>query len=226
MSEIVLASSDEAFEGAIRSAFDNSLNGELLRVDHLSVDRVLAEEPAVVALGPSWSSHELIEAAAEIDRRRPENTVVLFAEPTADLWQQALRSGARDLIDPGSDPTALRETIERARERSTLQRSNVRAEVAAEVPADLGGSRTRIVAVVSPKGGSGKTVTATNLAMLLAQRHDPARVCIVDADLQFGDVCLVLQPADAGGHSEQTDHIDATAVRGGNQVATLQQQIH
>jgi pilus assembly protein CpaE len=46
---------------------------------------------------------------------------------------------------------------------------------------------------MSAKGGSGKTVTATNLAMLLAQRNDPARVCVVDADLQFGDVCLVLQ---------------------------------
>jgi pilus assembly protein CpaE len=46
---------------------------------------------------------------------------------------------------------------------------------------------------MSAKGGSGKTVMATNLAMMLAQRHDPKRVVVVDADLQFGDVCLVLQ---------------------------------
>jgi pilus assembly protein CpaE len=45
---------------------------------------------------------------------------------------------------------------------------------------------------MSAKGGSGKTVLATNLALLLTRMPD-ARVALVDADLQFGDVCLVLQ---------------------------------
>ena len=50
----------------------------------------------------------------------------------------------------------------------------------------------QIVTVMSAKGGSGKTVTATNLAVLLARQPDTT-ICLVDADLQFGDVCLVLQ---------------------------------
>jgi pilus assembly protein CpaE len=50
----------------------------------------------------------------------------------------------------------------------------------------------RIITVMSAKGGSGKTVLATNLALLLNRLPD-AKVCLVDADLQFGDVCLVLQ---------------------------------
>ena len=45
---------------------------------------------------------------------------------------------------------------------------------------------------MSPKGGSGKTVLASNIAMLAQQLGD-GRVALVDADLQFGDDSLVLQ---------------------------------
>jgi pilus assembly protein CpaE len=61
--------------------------------------------------------------------------------------------------------------------------------VAAPLPAKAEG---QVIVIMSAKGGSGKTVTATNTALLLA-RFDGKKVCLVDADLQFGDVCLVLQ---------------------------------
>jgi len=51
----------------------------------------------------------------------------------------------------------------------------------------------RVVAVMAGKGGSGKTVTATNLAMALTMQRGDGRVVIVDTDLQFGDVALLLQ---------------------------------
>ena len=57
-------------------------------------------------------------------------------------------------------------------------------------PAAGGG---RVVAVMAGKGGSGKTVTATNLAMALTFQRGDGRVVIVDTDLQFGDVALMLQ---------------------------------
>jgi pilus assembly protein CpaE len=44
---------------------------------------------------------------------------------------------------------------------------------------------------MSPKGGSGKTTVATNLATQLAALA-PGRVAIVDLDLQFGDVASAL----------------------------------
>jgi pilus assembly protein CpaE len=48
----------------------------------------------------------------------------------------------------------------------------------------------RIVTVFSPKGGTGKSVIATNLALALASRG--RRTLLVDADLQFGDVAIML----------------------------------
>jgi len=52
--------------------------------------------------------------------------------------------------------------------------------------------RGRVLTVFSTKGGAGKSFVATNLAVLLARRSD-APVCIVDADLQFGDVAVMLK---------------------------------
>jgi MinD-like ATPase involved in chromosome partitioning or flagellar assembly/CheY-like chemotaxis protein len=51
----------------------------------------------------------------------------------------------------------------------------------------------KVITVMSGKGGSGKSITATNLAMALAVRSGEDKVVIVDADLQFGDVALLLQ---------------------------------
>ncbi|MGH3131792.1 MAG: AAA family ATPase [Gaiellaceae bacterium] len=53
------------------------------------------------------------------------------------------------------------------------------------------GRRGRIVTVFSPKGGTGKTVTATNIAASLAKQHGK-RTLLLDLDLQFGDAAIML----------------------------------
>lgn len=52
---------------------------------------------------------------------------------------------------------------------------------------------SRVILVMAGKGGSGKSVTATNLALALTFAVGEGEVAIVDADLQFGDVALLLQ---------------------------------
>jgi pilus assembly protein CpaE len=49
----------------------------------------------------------------------------------------------------------------------------------------------RIITVFSPKGGTGKTVIATNLAASLA-RAAGRRTLLLDLDLQFGDAAIML----------------------------------
>jgi pilus assembly protein CpaE len=49
----------------------------------------------------------------------------------------------------------------------------------------------RIVTVFCPKGGTGKTVTATNLAGALA-KYQGKRTLLLDLDLQFGDAAIML----------------------------------
>ena len=53
------------------------------------------------------------------------------------------------------------------------------------------GRRGRIVTVFSPKGGTGKTVTSTNLASTFA-KYEGKRTLLLDLDLQFGDAAIML----------------------------------
>jgi pilus assembly protein CpaE len=53
------------------------------------------------------------------------------------------------------------------------------------------GRRGRILTVFSPKGGTGKTVTATNLATAFA-KYEKKRTLLIDLDLQFGDAAIML----------------------------------
>jgi pilus assembly protein CpaE len=48
-----------------------------------------------------------------------------------------------------------------------------------------------VITVLSPKGGTGKTTMASNLAIGLGRSY-PGRVVIVDLDVQFGDISTVL----------------------------------
>ena len=56
------------------------------------------------------------------------------------------------------------------------------------------GGDGQVITVFSTKGGAGKSVIASNLAVRLAQRSDQP-VVLVDADLQFGDVAVMLKLA-------------------------------
>jgi pilus assembly protein CpaE len=53
------------------------------------------------------------------------------------------------------------------------------------------GRRGRVVTVFSPKGGTGKTVTATNLASAFA-KYEGKKALLLDLDLQFGDAAIML----------------------------------
>jgi pilus assembly protein CpaE len=56
---------------------------------------------------------------------------------------------------------------------------------------DTAASRGKVVSVLSPKGGVGKTTVATNLAVGLAKAA-PGSTVLVDLDVQFGDVASAL----------------------------------
>jgi pilus assembly protein CpaE len=70
--------------------------------------------------------------------------------------------------------------------------SSARDAVAPDAPLPLPGPRKepKVITVFSPKGGAGKTVVSTNLALALAAEGE--RTLLVDLDLQFGDASLML----------------------------------
>ena len=143
----------------------------------------------MVLLGPSFASQDAMGDIRAIHNADPALVLVLVApEVTADLLRSGMRVGLSDVIEAPLDESKIEAAIEQFA-GDVLERDK-RAVVPS--PDDVEEGRGKVIVVTSAKGGSGKTVTATNLALLLT-RHEGKRVVLVDADLQFGDCCLVLQ---------------------------------
>ena len=142
--------------------------------------------PTVVVLGPSEATTAGLAHARTLIRSHASVAVVLVTdEPSTELLRQAMRSGIRDVVEV-ADRKQLLNAIELAAEELI-------AEAAAAPPAAAApsGPLGRVTTVFSTKGGSGKSVIAANLAVLLAKRSDRP-VVVVDADLQFGDMAVML----------------------------------
>jgi len=144
----------------------------------------------VVVLGPTFASQAALEEALRLVHTQPSLSAVLVAEElTTALLQRAMRAGVSDVVTFDSDPSDLEAAIDRAAEQ-------LASRMVASPPLHVAdeGVKGKVVTVFSPKGGSGKSVIACNLAVLLAQRSE-APVALVDADLQFGDVAVMLKLA-------------------------------
>jgi pilus assembly protein CpaE len=189
MTRIILATANVAYEDMVRNAFAPPLNGSLSRVDAVPGtldDEHLDEGAEVVAFGPDYDLEAALEIARRLDIERPEITTVLISAPTTDLLEKALRAGVREVLAPDATGPDIVTAFERASDVARRRRSSLGGDAEHEGP------ERRIITVISPKGGSGKTTTCTNLAVGLAQAA-PGDVVLVDLDLQFGDAASALQ---------------------------------
>jgi pilus assembly protein CpaE len=202
MTKVVVATTDEDFAVRLGSSLAD-LNGDLRRIDHLPGDEAPPPRRTQVAfLGPGFDIDDVLETASWIDRTRPGLRVIIVAEPEPELLRAALRVGARDVLPPDSDGTELKRAYATALE--TVRTGS-----------DTDGvERSRVITVASPKGGTGKTVIASNLAMGLASLH-PQRVVLVDLDLLFGDVsnALMLIPEHTLADVARAKNLDGTTLK-------------
>lgn len=167
--------------------------------------RLTGTVPVVVVLGPSCANEDVLGIAQRVMTQYPMiGTVLVVDELSTTLLQQALRAGVRDVLALAGEADALALAVQKvAITLEQVPRSSV-AVVASDredVPGDttevggMGGLEEvngQVLTVFSTKGGSGKSVLASSLAVALAQRSDKP-VCLVDADLQFGDVAVMLK---------------------------------
>jgi pilus assembly protein CpaE len=128
----------------------------------------------VVASDASQKALFLIEMAVKQRPDRP--VVVLYLGPPDAFMQQAFEAGADDLVTLPDSEDRVRFTLEKAvaRRRGTIS----------------AGAQAPMICILGPKGGTGKTLTACNLAVAFAQAG--MRSALVDLDLQFGDVGIAL----------------------------------
>ncbi|WP_435011145.1 AAA family ATPase [Tundrisphaera lichenicola] len=125
----------------------------------------------VVALSPEIEPG--LELLPSLFRIAPGR--ILAVGPTADtrLVLRALRAGAADYVDAAELEVELEAAIRRIGEAS-------------RTPSEPG----RLIAVLSPNGGSGASTLAANLAVCLAKEHKTA--ALVDMKLESGDLASLL----------------------------------
>lgn len=135
----------------------------------------------VIIFGPDANAEHALSLAASLDQLYPDIVIVLAGGSTPERTLAAMRSGIRDVISPDAEPDQMRLALERAALASSTRK------LAAAEEASQPRARGRVIPVMSPKGGVGKTTVSTNVAVGLAKLA-PMGAVIVDLDLQFGDV--------------------------------------
>lgn len=182
---LLVVDQDDDFVSAAKELFEGRL--PVARSIEEASSTVESGELRMLLLGPSFSNDESMESIRNLHNQDPSLILMLVAESvTADLLRSAMRAGVSDVLEAPLDEPMIEAAIEQFSHDVLKRKSTVKDMAPTERESG------QIITVTSAKGGSGKTVMATNVALLLNRLPDK-KVVLVDADLQFGDVCLLLQ---------------------------------
>ena len=148
----------------------------------------------VLLVGPSMGNRTMVARLEAVHNERPAMSIILtfLRRPTVTL-REIVRSGACDLLQVPVEEKELQESLQRAIELAGKLHTAAPASAMAG-GLSLTGDRSigRVFTTSSATGGCGKTFLATNLAYFLA-RYTGQRTCIIDLDLQFGEVTTALR---------------------------------
>jgi pilus assembly protein CpaE len=133
----------------------------------------------IACSGPSDKVLSLIEQESQHGDAMP--VIVICAGSANGFVRQVFQAGADDII-MASDLRASGSDISFAIQKAITRKT---APVF-----DATGAGGELICVLGPKGGTGKTLTSSNLAVALAA--EGKHVALVDLDLQFGDLGLVM----------------------------------
>ena len=154
-------------------------------------------EPHIVLMDINMPGVDGITAGEAISQEVPASQVIMMSvQGEADYLRRSMLAGAREFLIKPFSSDELVSSIRRVYELGAAQRARYQAPappVSATArrqpppPEELG----KVISVFSPKGGTGCSTIATNLAIAL-QTGTEARVVLVDGNLQFGDIAVLL----------------------------------
>jgi pilus assembly protein CpaE len=155
--------------------------------ERLAADRSVQ----LVLLGSGVSLADALNLATQMRVGRQAIGVVLLREQLDVVTLgEALRAGVREVV-ASADIDGIRAALVRSLEVSR-QLGAMNAASAPPAPTASGPAAGKLVTVFAGKGGCGKSTMATNLATALSG-GGARRVLLVDLDLSFGDVAIMLQ---------------------------------
>ena len=154
-------------------------------------DALRRVELDVVVLDEELGPLPVLELTRQLGASHPTvGFLLLSRDITPELLRQALRSGVRDVLSMPLTVENLTEAVEGAARFSQAIRDQLDDDSLTQVADRIGG---RILAVAGAKGGVGTSTVALRLA-LAAAKADPDRpTCLVELDLQSGDLRSLLE---------------------------------
>ncbi len=152
--------------------------------------------PHVILMDINMPDMDGIAATELIRQKSPwAQIVILSVQGDPNYMRRAMQAGAKDFL---TKPPTIDELISAIRKAGAVaQKERDKAEaMIAPVSTDGTGARGgfpggvdgNVIVVYSPKGGTGKSVIASNLAVALQRGN--RQVVIVDGNLQFGNVSV------------------------------------
>jgi pilus assembly protein CpaE len=177
----LVVSDDSLIESTIRAALPTTTSIRFVSLhDALDSagDLVADAAPSVVLVSCSSNAEWGLRVIGDMASVQPSRPIIaLYSGNPNGFMEPAFRAGADDLIVLPQPPDQLAFELQKilTRRRGGPATEQVRGE---------------LITVLGPKGGTGKTVTSTNLAVALADSG--AKPLVIDLDLQFGDVGLAL----------------------------------
>jgi pilus assembly protein CpaE len=177
---ILVILAEHADRGLVEQALDGDSSLEVVGyADSLDDWREFLMRPGDVIVVACYGHDDGVTAMVDhAVKHRPDRPVVVMSEASPNgFLRQAFEAGADDVITLPQPAEQIAFTLEKV----IARRKGLTVPGRASAP---------LVAVLGPKGGTGKTLVATNLAVALAQRD--ANVVLVDLDLQFGDIGLAM----------------------------------
>jgi pilus assembly protein CpaE len=194
---------DKILTGLLRSIPNVDLIENNVNNTEEALDLVFSRKPDIIIFGNDFPGKDGNYFTQIIRKGAAPAQVIMIAEVvSAEAVRQAMRAGACDFI---SYKNLTVEELSLALERAgqlVLEERNLRGSSIEEKTKPLPqpqtksktGEQVKIIALYSPKGGSGVSTITANLSRVLA--NDGHRVLILDGDFHFGDMSVLLnQPS-------------------------------
>jgi len=163
----------------------------------VEIETRLGSQPIVVVMGPSCVRGDDFDVVARWSRSKPNvGAVLISSEVTTKILKTAMKAGVKDVL---AAPIERHQLVEAITEVSdSLGSGGTETPAPPETYSGIGlrgpepVEEGRVISVFSTKGGSGKSVTATNVGVVMAQ-HSKRPVVLIDGHLQFGDAAVMLK---------------------------------
>jgi pilus assembly protein CpaE len=160
-----------------------------------AIEMAQEHRPDIILMDINMPGVDGIGASQKISESVPQSQIIIMSvQSDSNYLRRAMLAGARDFLTKPFGGDELVAAIRRVHDKRPTVTSTPSAArgTAAGVPVQTVPvmQEGKIIAMFSPKGGSGCSTIAVNVAVALAKIGH--RTVLVDGSLQFGDVAVML----------------------------------